>query len=87
MNHSEVDSMELSSPEARRKKARRQSESGQIIIEYVLLLAIAVGIATLITKTMVSRTKGSEGFVIQAWEAVINQIAADHADDIKRDGE
>lgn len=56
-------------------------QRGQIIVEYVLLLAIAVGIALLITKTLIGRDPGSEGFVIRSWQALIDQIGADHADD------
>ena len=61
------------------KRRFRQSESGQIIIEYVLLLAIAVGLATLITKTMVGRGD-QPGFVITAWQDLIKAIGTDLAD-------
>jgi len=56
-------------------------QSGQIIVEYVLLLSIAVMIAVLITKTLIGRDPGSEGFVIRTWQTLIDQIGADHADD------
>lgn len=61
----------------------RQSQAGQIVIEYVLLLAIAVSLAVLITKTLIGRNQGEEGFVIQAWEQLIEQIGTDAADDVK----
>ena len=64
---------------ATEKRRFRQSESGQIIIEYVLLLAIAVGLATLITKTMVGRGD-NPGFVITAWQELITAIGTDLAD-------
>jgi hypothetical protein len=91
MNHYSVfdsdSNSKMSSFEASSKAGRRQSESGQIIVEYVLLLVIAIGLATILTRALVSRTQGDEGIVIRAWEEMLNQIAADHPDDIKRDGE
>ena len=58
------------------KKYRRQI-SGQIVVEYILLLIIAVGIALLITNTMVSRNPESPGFLISKWYKIINLIGAD----------
>ena len=58
-----------------------QSQGGQIIVEYVLLLAIAVGIALLMTRTLIGRDQGNEGFVIQAWQTLIEQIGKDASDD------
>ncbi len=60
-------------------KARRR-QSGQIVVEYVLLLSIAVTLAVMVTRTLVGREEGSEGFVIKAWQTLITQIGADHAD-------
>ena len=62
----------------------RQSERGQIIVEYVLLLAVAVILAALITKTMISHDPGSPGFVLKAWQGIVTDIGADKADDIQR---
>ena len=62
----------------------RLGQSGQIVVEYVLLLAIAVMVATLITKTMISPNKDNPGFVLSAWHDVVNAIGADKPDDIKR---
>jgi hypothetical protein len=64
------------------KPSRRQRQGGQIVVEYVLLLAIAVSLALIITKTLIGRTEGSPGIVIQAWEQLIEAIGADKADDI-----
>lgn len=55
-------------------------QRGQIIVEYVLLLAIAVMIAVVVTKTLIGRDPGNEGFIIKGWEVLIEQIGADHAD-------
>ncbi len=61
---------------------RRQSESGQIAVEYVLLLVSAIVFALIITNLMVSRADGGEGFVIRSWKAMVQAIAADKADGV-----
>ena len=58
------------------------SESGQIIVEYVLLLVVAIAIAALITKAMISSDPGNPGFVFSTWSKVNQAIGADTADDI-----
>ena len=65
-----------------RPRARRQSESGQLVIEYVLLLVVSLGIAILMTNMMVSRAD-PEGFVISALKSILTAIASDRADDIQ----
>lgn len=67
------------------KLSRRQSQAGQIVVEYVLLLAIAISIAVIMTRAMISRTEGGEGFVIKAWQELTDQIGADKADDLSPD--
>ena len=68
---------------SRKKRSRKpwpgQSASGQIVVEYVLLLVVAVAVAALITKTMVS---SEDGFIISTWSRVVKQIGSDYADDI-----
>ena len=59
-------------------------QSGQIVVEYILLLAVAVVVAALITKTMISRDQDNPGFVLTAWRDVITTIGEDKPDDIKR---
>ena len=60
----------------------RQRQAGQIVVEYVLLLAIAVSIAVLMTSALISRAEGEEGFVIKAWQELVDQIGADKPDDL-----
>lgn len=67
-----------------RSKERRNNQSGQIIVEYVLLLIVAVGVAALITNTMVSRDREDPGFLIQKWDQILRFIGDDKADDINR---
>ncbi len=59
-------------------------ERGQVVVEYVLLLVASVTVALLITRLMVGRDPGNPGFVISAWNQIVQEIGADKADDIKR---
>lgn len=67
-------------------KIKNQSElsfkqRGQVVVEYVLLLAISVVIAVSITSLAVSRDKDSPGFLIAKWRNLLNFIADDHPDE------
>jgi hypothetical protein len=64
------------------QQTTRRRESGQIVVEYVLLLVIGVGIATLITSQMVSRNPNSPGFLIAKWVSILQTIGADTPDDL-----
>ena len=57
--------------------------SGQIVVEYVLLLVIGVTVALIITSLMVSRNPESPGFIIQKWVEILQVIGGDSADDIQ----
>lgn len=63
---------------------RSLGQSGQIVVEYVLLLTVAVAIAAVITKTMVGTDKDNPGFILTAWKNIVVLIGADKADDIDR---
>lgn len=60
-----------------------RSQSGQVVVEYVLLLIVSVTLAFLITRTMVGSDVSNPGFVLKTWRAIITQIGKDKADDIK----
>jgi hypothetical protein len=66
------------------KVAFRQSERGQIIVEYVLILMVVVAIAAILTKSMIGRDEADPGFVIKAWDQILRDIGSDHADDVDR---
>ncbi len=68
--------------QAWKKKGSLKDSSGQIVVEYILLLVIGVAVAVLITTLMVSRDPNSTGFMIQKWNALLQTIAADPADDL-----
>jgi hypothetical protein len=52
-------------------------ESGQIIIEYILLMIVVVGIAAVIVKGVIKRDKSDPGFLIQAWSDLVKTIGDD----------
>ena len=60
------------------------NQRGQVVVEYVLLLVASVTLALLITRVMVGRDPGNPGFVLSAWNSIVEEIGADHADDIKQ---
>lgn len=61
-------------------KQRLGNQSGQVIVEYVLLLVIGVAMAALITRVMVSRSPDSPGFLIVKWTQIIRTIGEDYPD-------
>jgi len=62
------------------KRTRGQSQSGQIIVEYVILLVIVVSASALLTRELVSRNPGSPGVLIQKWQSIITTIGEDFPD-------
>jgi hypothetical protein len=60
----------------------RGQQGGQIVVEYVLLLAIAVTVALFITTQMVNRSPDSPGFLIKKWSLILASIGADYSDDL-----
>ena len=60
------------------KKILRQND-GQILLEYVLLIIIAVTMATFLTSRLVGR--GDEpGIVIQKWSQLVQMVGQDIGD-------
>ncbi|MBC7743291.1 MAG: hypothetical protein H7061_13925 [Bdellovibrionaceae bacterium] len=58
-----------------------KNKSGQILVEYLLLMVIAIGCATLLTKGLVGRGEGkSEGMLIRQWDKIIHVIGNDIPD-------
>jgi len=67
------------------KKPRGQSSSGQIVVEYVLLLMIGVTIAMLLVSEVVSRNPDDPGFLMAKWHQIIQTIGQDYADDLSNE--
>lgn len=53
---------------------------GQIVLEYILLMLVAITIAVLITKQLVGRNPDNPGVVIQKWSQITQVIGADQSD-------
>ncbi|MBS1972443.1 MAG: hypothetical protein JSU04_19210 [Bdellovibrionales bacterium] len=53
---------------------------GQVVVEYVLLLVIAVAVAALITKELVRRDPDSPGVLIKKWDDILKEIGSDLPD-------
>jgi uncharacterized protein (UPF0333 family) len=54
-----------------------KSSKGQVVIEYVLLLIVAVIVAILITLFMVSRNPDEPGVVVDKWNKINRAIGDD----------
>lgn len=57
-----------------------QNRRGQVLVEYLLLLVIAVGIVTIMTRQLISRSEASPGLIIKAWDGILKSIANDVPD-------
>lgn len=58
------------------------NKSGQILVEYILLLLIAVSCAMILTKQLVGRRTDAEnsGILIKSWHKIITSIGNDLPD-------
>ena len=62
-----------------------KNKSGQILVEYMLLMVIAVGCATLLVKGLIGRgDEGSRGAIIQQWDRILHIIGNDLPDCAKQ---
>ncbi len=57
-----------------------KNNKGQILVEYLLLMVIAIGFATLLTKQLVNREEANPGIIIRAWSGFIKKISNDLPD-------
>lgn len=62
------------------KNAGLSNSSGQVVIEYVLLLVVAVSIAAILTKQLASRDPENPGVLVSKWHRLLNVIAEDLPD-------
>lgn len=52
-------------------------QSGQIVVEYILLIVIVVSMALLIGQLLVSRNSEEPGLITGQWNKVLETIGAD----------
>lgn len=57
------------------------SRSGQVVVEYLLIMSLVVAIAATLTKVLVGRGEGSsQGLMIKSWSRMIKVIGNDLPD-------
>ncbi|WII72315.1 hypothetical protein QJS83_00345 [Bdellovibrio sp. 22V] len=59
---------------------KRKGQSGQIVVEYVLLLVIAVSVAALLVSQLVSRSEDDPGVLTAKWQSILTTIGEDVPD-------
>lgn len=62
------------------KRILLKNKQGQVIVEYVLLLMIAVSIAALVVKQLGSRSPDEPGLIVLKWQQVLQAVAKDIPD-------
>ena len=55
-----------------------RSKKGQVAVEYILLVFVAVALAAVIVSIMVSRDSEEPGFLIRTWQEIVRIIGNDH---------
>ena len=53
---------------------------GSNLVEYLLLMVIVIGCATLLTKSLVNRSSTNPGMIIKAWDGIIKNLSNDLPD-------
>lgn len=56
------------------------NKKGQIVVEYVLLLVVAVGLSALLVSQLVSRNSDEPGILVAKWNAIMKTIGDDVPD-------
>lgn len=69
-----------SSRQRRQIRGIRQRQSGQIVVEYILILVVSVVIAFTLTNKLIDRDPDNPGMLIKAWTGILQVIAADLGD-------
>lgn len=62
-------------PNSRLKATRKNS--GQVVIEYVLLLVVVSSLGAIIIRDLVSRNQDEPGLLVAKWHSIIKTIADD----------
>lgn len=61
-----------------------QNRRAQVLVEYLLLMVIAVSLATMLTKILINRSSGSglnkTGIIISAWDKILKAVGKDLPD-------
>lgn len=60
------------------------NKKGQIVVEYVLLLVLAVGLSALLVSQLVSRNSDEPGVLVAKWHAIMKAVGNDLPDKRKQ---
>ena len=66
---------------AESRKSRLLTRSGQVVIEYVLLLVIVSSVGAFLIKSLVSRSPDDTGILVKKWNAILQVIANDNPEE------
>jgi hypothetical protein len=58
-----------------------KNRSGQVLIEYLLLLVIVSSLGAIIIKDLVSRDADEPGLLVAKWHSIIKTIAEDNPEE------
>ncbi len=58
-----------------------RNRSGQVVIEYILLLVIVTGLGAVIIKGLVSRNSEEPGLLVAKWHSILKTIAEDNPEE------
>jgi uncharacterized protein (UPF0333 family) len=61
-------------------KVSISNKRGQVVVEYVLLLVIAVAVAASISRQLVSRDGDNPGILVDKWNSILQTIGNDIPD-------
>jgi hypothetical protein len=56
------------------------NNKGQVVVEYVLLLVIAVSISALLVSELASRNSEDPGVIVSKWHSILSVIGNDLPD-------
>lgn len=57
------------------------NRSGQVVIEYILLMVVMAGIGAFIVRSIVSRNADEPGLIVAKWNQILQVIANDNPED------
>ncbi|MFZ3230609.1 MAG: hypothetical protein WA160_10430 [Pseudobdellovibrio sp.] len=60
------------------------NQNGQVLVEYLLLMVIAVACAAILTKGLVGRSDTNTGIIIKQWDKIIHILGNDLPDCAKQ---
>ncbi|UOF01451.1 hypothetical protein ACES2L_11100 [Bdellovibrio bacteriovorus] len=62
----------------------KKNNKGQIVVEYVLLLVVATGVAAFLISQLVSRNPDEPGILVAKWHGILKVVADDKPDARKK---